>query len=155
MNTAYKFRIYPTAEQEVLIQKTFGCCRFVYNYFLAERIRVYEENKKTLNYYDCAKALTDLKKNDQFSWLKEIDIRTLQCSLRDLETAYKRFFNKVGNSKYPKFKSKKTTRKSFRTNNGNSDTAIVVSEKAIKLPKLGLVKCNISKSVQGRILNAR
>lgn len=113
---SYKFRIYPTAEQEVLIQKTFGCCRFIYNYFLAERKKVYEERGATLNFYACDKLLTKLKrKND---WLCEPDKNSLKYSLRDLDCAYKKFFDGIKKGQkagYPKFKSKKNNQKSYRT----------------------------------------
>ena len=62
MEKAYKYRIYPNKEQQILIAKTFGCCRFVYNYYLDKRIQAYKENKTSLNYYDCSKDLTSLKK---------------------------------------------------------------------------------------------
>ena len=64
MEYSYKFRLYPTGEQENLIHRTFGCTRFVYNYFLDKRIQAYKESKETLNYYACAAALTELKKTD-------------------------------------------------------------------------------------------
>lgn len=104
----YKFRIYPTKEQEEFFAKSFGCCRFVWNYFLNERKEFYlknkENEKKGLNYYDNAKSLTKLKKGNEFEWLAEVDSQSLQMSLRYLEIAYERFFKKK--TKFPKFKSK-------------------------------------------------
>lgn len=100
----FKYRIYPTEQQKVLFAKHFGAKRFVYNRFLNERQKTYLENKKSLNYYDNAKALTELKKNEQYSWMKEINSQTLQSALRDLDSAYNRFFRKQ--AKFPKFKSK-------------------------------------------------
>lgn len=85
MEYSYKFRLYPTREQENLIQRTFGCTRFVYNYFLDKRIQAYKESKETLNYYACCTALTELKKTEEHSWLKEVDSIALQQSLRDLD----------------------------------------------------------------------
>lgn len=155
MNAAYKFRIYPNTEQAEVIQKTFGCCRFVYNYFLAERKKQWEENGVTLNYCACSKMLTKLKQD--IEWLREPDKYALGNSLRDLDRAYQNFFNgrKKSNSVgYPKFKSKKEQRKSYRTNNHNKNTAIVIVGSKIKLPKLGYVKCRISRQQKGRILNA-
>lgn len=154
MEKAYKYRIYPNKQQEELIQKTFGCCRFVYNQYLAKRIELYKQDKTTMNYYDCANDLKNLK--IQYEWLKEIDSVSIQSSLKDLDVAYQNFFRRVkqGYSKagFPKFKSKKYNRKSYKTKctNGN----IQVLDKQIKLPKLGLVKCKVSKQIQGRILNA-
>ena len=150
---AYKFRIYPNKQQEELIQKTFGCCRFVYNQYLAKRIELYNADKSTMNYYACSKDMTNLK-ND-LEWLKEPDKFALQNSIKDLDIAYQNFFREIkkGNKQgFPKFKSKKHNKKSYKTKMTNNN--IEVLEKQIKLPKLGLVKCKVSKQVNGRILNA-
>ena len=101
----YKFRMYPNAEQQELLGKYLGCVRFVYNHFLNERKAQYKETQKSDNYYEQAKKLTLLKKQKEYSWLKEINSQTLQYSLRHLESAYLNFFR--GYSKFPKFKSKK------------------------------------------------
>lgn len=145
---AYKFRIYPNKKQQELINKTFGCCRFVYNRYLAKRIEVYKNNKKTFTYKQCSSDLTNLKK--ELEWLKEPDKFSLQNALKDLENAYKKFFKE--NSGFPKFKSKKTNRFSYRTNftNGN----IQYCGRYIKLPKLGMVKIRDKQIPQGRIINA-
>ena len=90
MEKAYKFRMYPNKQQEELINKTFGCCRFIYNRYLAKRIELYENNKETYSYNQCSSDLTNLKK--ELVWLKEPDKFSLQNSLKDLETAYKKFF---------------------------------------------------------------
>ena len=105
MYKSYKYKLLPNAEQQLLLNKHFGCIRFVYNHFLNERIEEYKENKNTLNYYHNSKSLTGLKKQEKYSWLKEINSQSLQDSLKNLETAYKNFFKfKKG---FPKFKSKK------------------------------------------------
>ena len=149
---SYKFRIYPTKEQEVLIQKTFGCTRFVFNRYLAKRIEAYKSNKQTINYNACSADLTVLKK--ELVWLKEVDAVALQSSLKDLDFAYQNFFRRVKKGEkpgFPRFKSKRNNRKSYKTKqNGNT---IQISDKHIKLPKLGLVKCKVSKQVEGRILS--
>ena len=106
----YKFRMYPNTEQQELLGKYFGCVRFVYNHFLNERKEQYRETQKSDNYYEQAKKLTQLKKQEEYSWLKEINSQTLQHSLRHLESAYLNFFR--GNAKFPRFKSKKD-RKAF------------------------------------------
>ena len=108
---AYKYRIKPTEEQKVLIEKHLWCCRFVWNTYLEERIKAYKEDKKTLTYKDNAKALTQLKKCEDYSWLKEVNSQSLQATLKDLNLAYERFFKKI--SKFPKFKSKKNPKKWF------------------------------------------
>lgn len=153
MEKAYKFRIYPKAVQEILIQKTFGCSRFVYNHYLLKRINLYQTDKSTLNYNACSADLTKLK--SEILWLKEVDKFALQTSIKALDTAYQNFFRRVKKGEkpgFPRFKSKKNNRKSYQTKftNGN----IQVSDKHIKLPKLGLVKCKVSKQVEGRILSA-
>lgn len=103
---SYRFRIYPNKEQQAVLARYFGSVRFVYNHFLAERKRQYEETNYSDNYYTQAKALTKLKHSEEFSWLSEINSQTLQHALRHLETAYVNFFR--GNAKFPSFKSKKT-----------------------------------------------
>lgn len=148
MEKAYKYRIYPNKEQQILIAKTFGCCRFVYNYYLDKRIQAYKENKTSLNYYDCANNLKDLKK--ELGWLKEIDAISLQSSLKNLDGAYQKFFKEHGG--FPKFKSKKTHRFSYKTKSVNNNIQFLNNH--IKLPKLGWVKTRDKQVPQGRILNA-
>lgn len=107
-----------------------------------------------MNYYDCANDLKNLK--SEYEWLKEIDSISIQSAVKDLDTAYQNFFRRVkqGDCKFgfPHFKSKKHNRKSYKTKAVGKN--IQVLEKQIKLPKLGLIKCKVSKQVQGRILNA-
>ena len=104
MLKSYKYKLKPSDEQKVLLNKHFGSIRFAYNFFLNERKREYDTNKQSLNYYDNAKSLTELKKLEEYSWLNEINSQSLQDSLKNLETAYKNFFRfKKG---FPKFKSK-------------------------------------------------
>lgn len=149
MEKAYKFRIYPNKTQEILIQKTFGCVRFVYNYFLDRRITTYKEDKVTLTYNRCSKELTKLKQ--ELTWLKEPDKCSLQNALKHLDRAFQNFFNRE-NVGYPKFKSKKNRHKSYKTNFNNNNIAFEGSK--IKLPKLGLVRIRDKQIPQGRILNA-
>ncbi len=148
MDKAYKYRIYPSKKQKEQLSKTFGCSRFVFNHYLAKRIEKYESDKVTLTYYDCANDLKNLKK--EYEWLKEVDSTALQSSLRDLDTSYQKFFKE--HSGYPKFKSRKTNKFSYKTKcvNGN----IAYKDKYIKLPKLGMVKTKNKLMPQGRILNA-
>ncbi len=105
INKVYKFRIYPNKEQEILLSKHFGCSRFVYNYFLNERKEQYQKDNKSDNYYKQAKTLTELKKNEEYDWLKEVNSQSIQFALRNLDTAYDRFFRKL--AQFPKFKSRK------------------------------------------------
>ena len=150
MEYSYKFRLYPNLEQENLIQRTFGCARFVYNYFLAERITQYRENGKSPTQIQQSKELTALKQ--KLEWLQEPDKCALQNALQNLDAAYKNFFRRVkngGNPGFPKFKSKRGCVKSYKTNSN-----IKIFENTVQLPKLGRVKCRISKEVRGRILSA-
>ena len=144
---AYRYRIYPNKKQKEIIAKTFGCCRFVYNHYLNKRKEIYQNDKTTFTYNMCANDLTKLK--SELEWLKEVDSTALQSSLRNLDDAYKDFFN---GASYPKFKSKKTHRFSYKSKcvNGN----IQYCDKHIKLPKLGIVKTKNKLVPQGRILNA-
>lgn len=118
MEKAYKFRIYPNRTQEILIQKTFGCVRFVYNYFLDKRIKAYEADKTTLTYSKCSGELTKLKQ--ELVWLKEPDKCSLQNALKQLDAAYQNFFQRI-EAGYPKFKSKKNRHKSYKTNRTNKN----------------------------------
>lgn len=148
VNKAYKFRIYPTAEQATLINKTIGCSRFVFNRFLAEWNYAFKETGKGLTYGACSAELTKLKQ--EIDWLKEPDKFSLQNALRNLSDAYNRFFKKQNDA--PKFKSKKNPAQSYQTNYTNGNIEIVDNQ--IKLPKLGLVKFAKSREIEGRILNA-
>ena len=130
MNKAYKFRIYPNAEQQIILTKTFGCVRFIYNQMLSDKINHYEETKQKLNN-------TPAQYKSKFPWLKEVDSLALANAQMNLQTAYNNFFRnpKIG---FPKFKSKKSNRRSYTTNcvNGN----ISIDNGFLKLPKVGLVK---------------
>lgn len=105
INRTYRFRIYPNPVQMKLLAKHFGCARFVYNYFLNQRQEQYREKRKSDNLYAQEKALTELKKQKETSWLKEVNSQTLQFALRNLETAYTNFFRK--RASFPHFHSKK------------------------------------------------
>ena len=130
LNKAYKFRIYPNNEQRVWLAKTFGCVRFIYNRMLSDKIKYYEKTNQKLNN-------TPAQYKMEFEWLKEVDSLALANAQMNLQTAYNNFFrnSKVG---FPKFKSKKSNRKSYTTNciNGN----IAIENEYIKLPKVGLVR---------------
>jgi len=148
MNKAYKFRLYPNKSQKEQIAKTFGCSRFIYNYYLSKKIELYKESKESLNYNKCCADLTQLK--TELLWLKEVDKCSLQNSLKDLDGAYNKFFKE--HSGFPKFKSKKNNNRSYRTSFSNNN--IQYCGKYIKLPKLGMVKVKDKQIPQGRILNA-
>lgn len=157
MEYSYKFRIYPNSEQRALIARTFGCARYVYNHFLNLRKETYEASGETIGYVKSSALLTQLKK--ELTWLKEVDSIPLQESLRDLDFAYQGFFRRVKNGEkpgYPRFKSKRDRRKSYKTKQhvANGKSTIYVDDSHVRLPKLGLVKCRVSKEIRGRILSA-
>lgn len=145
MYKSIKLRIYPNKEQEDLIIKTFGCTRFVYNYYLDKKMKLYKEKKESLSYNQCSKDLTGLKK--ELEWLKEPDKFSLQASLENLNSAYDRFFKGLG--AYPKFKSKKYNKQSYTTK--FSQNNIQIFEGHIKLPKLGLVKYRDNSFIENKI----
>ncbi|MEG0619566.1 MAG: IS200/IS605 family element RNA-guided endonuclease TnpB [Raoultibacter sp.] len=148
MDKAYEYRLYPTAYQRELMAKTFGCCRWVYNKVLAMRQDEYRAQQKTrlINAYI---TQIPLWKKTEEPWLAEADSMALQQSLRDLDRAYKNFFRNPGKVGFPRFKSKRNNRKSYRTN-----TVSIVGDKQVKLPKLGAVKARISRPIEGRVLSA-
>ena len=148
VHKAYKFRIYPDSNQALLIVKTIGCSRFVFNHFLAERSILYESEKKTLSCNDCSAMLTQLKK--ELTWLSEVDSTALQSSLRFLDDSFKRFFSRQND--YPRFKSRKNPVQSYTSKFTNNN--IAVEDSFLKLPKLGLVRFAKSREVDGRIISA-
>lgn len=151
-----KCRIYPNNEQKILINKTFGCCRTVYNKELYRIKELYETEKKSVPYFDSARELTALKHDDNYKWLSEVDSQALQQSLKDLHTAYKNFFAKTAS--YPNFKKKNEHRQSYRTpnriNKKTFNSSIEVLGNHIKLPKLGKVRIKVSIPIEGVIKNA-
>lgn len=144
MNKAYKFRFYPNKEQQILINKTFGCVRFVYNKMLEERIEIYEKYKDNDEELKKQKLPTPAKYKKEFEWLKEVDSLALANAQMNLQTAYKNFFRDK-NIGFPKFKSKKKNRQSYTTNNVNN--SIRIKDKTIKLPKLGWVKIKMHRQI--------
>jgi putative transposase len=101
---AYKYRIYPNKQQQELLVKHFGCCRYIYNYALAKKIEHYTKEKKTLSRFEIQKDLVSMKTQKETEWLKEVNSQSLQASLVNLDRAYTKFFREK--SGFPKFKSK-------------------------------------------------
>ena len=150
MLKAYKYRIYPTSEQKLYLAKTFGCTRFIYNQMLADRIKSYQENKdldiKAIKYP------TPAQYKKKYTWLKEVDSLALANAQMNLDKAFKNFFRdkSVG---FPKFKSKKTNRFSYTTNNQNG--TISVDENFVKIPKLkSKIKIVLHRQFKGLIKSA-
>ena len=150
---AYKFRIYPSEIQKELIEKSFGCTRFIYNNMLALQIKTYEEEGKSYSKYDLVKMIPSLKK--EYEWLKEVDSTCLQATVDDLDSAYQNFFREIkkgNNQGFPKFKSKRNPKRSFKSKCVNNN--ITIKDNLIKLPKLKWVRAKITQSIDGKILNA-
>ncbi|MGF7010617.1 putative transposase [Lachnospiraceae bacterium PF1-22] len=131
-NRALKFRAYPNDEQQVLFSKTFGCCRFIWNQILSDKIDYYKKHGKTL-------CTTPAKYKPTFEFLKEVDSLALANINLRLNGAYVDFFN--GKKGFPKFKSGKTARRSYTTNNQKG--TVDIQDGKIRLPKVGWVKCKI------------
>lgn len=153
MEYSYKFRLYPTEKQKQQIIRNFGCCRFVYNYFLSQREELYKLSGRTTTRWQQSKDLTILKQ--KHPWLKEADSTSLQTALRDLDAAYQVFFRRIKrgeNTSCPQYKRKRNSRQSYTSKCSHSNIKVLAT--AIQLPKIGKVKCRISKEVNGRILSA-
>lgn len=151
MLKAYKYRLYPSKEQEVLIQKTFGCCRFVYNQTLAYRKEMYETKKETVSRIDCNNWKNKILKNN-YEWLKEVDKFALDNAVINMDSAYQKFFKE--HSGYPKFKSKHRSKNSYKTNLTHKNIEISFKENKIKLPKLKWVKTKVHREFVGKIRSA-
>ena len=145
MNKAFKYRIYPSPEQAILINKTFGCVRFVYNKMLANRKEVYEQFKDDKEALKQQKYLLPAEFKKEFEWLKEVDSLALANAQLNLQTAYKNFFRdkSIG---FPKFKSKHRDKNSYTTNN-QGGTIRLIDSKTIRLPKLKDVRIKLHRQL--------
>ncbi len=126
---AYRFRFYPTPEQEIILAKTFGCARFAYNHMLRLRTDAWYKEQKSVSYHETSAALTTLKKEPEFAWLNEVSSVPVQQSLRHLQTAFTNFFAK--RARYPTFKSKHDKQAAEYTN-----SAFKWDGKTLKLAKM-------------------
>lgn len=151
MLKAYKYRIYPNKQQEELIQKTFGCCRFVYNQCLGYRQKKYKEENISLSKFDCKYYMVQ-KLKKEYEWLREVDKFALENSVFNMDSAYQKFFKE--HAGYPKFKSKRDNKKSYATNFTNENIEVSYKENKIKLPKLKWVKVKIHREFSGQIKSA-
>jgi putative transposase len=140
-NKAFKFRIYPNKAQCQTLEQHFGCARFVYNYFLRQRIDHYAETGKGLTYHKNAHALTQLKKEAEYAWLADVNAQSLQQSLRNLDVAYSNFFNKRG--RFPNFK-KKRNKQSFCVPQG-----FTLAEGKLRIPKCTAIRIIIHRELEG------
>lgn len=143
---AYKYRLYPTEDQKILLAKHFGCSRWVYNYALDKKIKAYQTTKESLSRFTIQKDLPALKKLEETSWLKEVNSQILHASLENLDKAFTKFFrDKKG---FPKFKSKHNNRQSFSVpQNGKVD----FKTNTISLPKFNKpIKCKLHRIFNGK-----
>ena len=145
---AFKFRLYPSAEQESQLRRTLGSARFVFNHFLAHWQECYETTGKGMSYQTCATQLPPLKQT--LPWLREVDSIALQSAVRHLADAFQRFFKKQNG--VPRFKSRKHPVQSYTTRYTNGN--IAVQGNKLQLPKLGGVRFAKSREVKGRLLSA-
>ena len=151
MLKAYKYRIYPSKEQEIQIAKTFGCCRFVYNQTLAYRKDIYEQEKKSVSKTDC-NNYCNRKLKKEYEWLKEVDKFALTNAIYNMDSAYQKFFKE--HAGYPKFKSKHDNNRSYTTNYTNGNILVDFEKGKIKLPKLGKINSKIHRNFAGQIKSA-
>lgn len=141
MKQRWTFRCYPTPEQEQILARTFGCARFVYNRFLAERTAAYARGER-MNYSQSSAALTALKKDVDFAWLNEVSSVPTQQALRHLQTAFRNFFEK--RASYPSFKRKDGKQSAEYTRSGFT---FEIGNQRLLVAKLGRLKVKWSKHV--------
>lgn len=144
---AYKYRLYPNKEQQEQISKHIGCSRWIYNYALDKKVKSYQETGKGLSRFEIQKDLPLLKKEENTSWLKEVNSQTLQASLENLDKAFTKFFkDKKG---FPKFKSKKDNHQSFSI---PQNTMVDFENNHINIPKIQTdIKCILHRKFDGVI----
>ena len=151
MLKAYKYRLYPNKQQIEQMQKTFGCCRFVYNQTLAHRKDLYENKKESMNKIACNNYVNQILKKE-YEWLKEVDKFALTNSVYNMDSAYQKFFKE--HSGYPKFKSKRDNKKSYTTNITGNNIEVSFERSRIKLPKLKWIKAKVHREFVGKIKSA-
>ncbi|MCU2243130.1 IS200/IS605 family element RNA-guided endonuclease TnpB [Enterococcus faecalis] len=146
MKKAHKIRIYPNRRQEIQFQKTFGCVRFYWNFLLDQRITNYKMKKENADYKEDKTTYASLKKMGEYAWLKEVEAQPLSQVAIDLNKAYKNTFN--SNFGFPKFKSKKSSKKSYRTAVG-----MKVNKNYFYVSKVGWVKMSETLRFRGKLMN--
>lgn len=137
---AYRFRFYPTPEQEMHLAKTFGCARFVYNYMLRQRTDAWFQRQEKVGYHQTSAMLTALKKTEEFAWLNEVSSVPVQQSLRHLQTAFGNFF--VRRNKYPTFKKKDAAQSAEYTT-----SAFNWNGSVLKIAKAGALDIRFSRTI--------
>jgi putative transposase len=148
INKSYKFRIYPTKIQKEIFEKHFGATRFIYNSVLAYKIDAYKHGIK-YSAYDAMKDLTEIKKLEGYEWLQELSTQAIQQTILNLDDTFQRFYKQKGR-RFPKFKSKKNTRSSFRI---PQNFKIDFKNKKIKIPKIDWIKFRDKRIFTDKICN--
>ena len=149
MFKAYEYRLYPNKEQAIMLAKHFGCNRFIYNWGLNLRKELYETQGKSISKYELNKKIVELSKKEEYSWLKEVLAQSLQQTIQNLDTAFIKFFKeKTG---FPKFKSKKTHRHSYRI---PQRVKIDFENHKVYLPKIKWVNIRVDREFMGKIKSA-
>lgn len=146
MLNAYKYRLHPTREQSGFFNKSFGCVRFIYNWGLQKRIEAYMKDKGRISYVQLCAMLTELKKDEQYSWLRDVSNECLQQALRNLDAAFTRFFREKKG--FPRFKSKSRSRQSYKA---ILSVHVDQERRRIKLPKIGWVKYGNNRKFEGNV----
>lgn len=146
MIKSYKYRLHPNKAQAEFFEKSFGCVRFVYNWALNQRIEAYQKDGTRIGWVDSCKRLTELKKQEETKWLCEVSIQSLQSAIRNMDSAFTRFFREKKG--FPKFKSKKHSKQSFQF---VDQVYIDFETHRVKLPKIGKVKFGKNKTFDGKI----
>ena len=146
MKRAYKYRLNPTPEQIVFFNKSFGCCRFVYNYMLGKRIEAYQRDKTKIGWVELAKMLTELKKEDGKEWLSEVSNECLQQSIRNMDSAFVKFFREKAG--FPNFKAKHYSRQSYKA---IKSVSVDLDNNKVRLPKIGWVKFFSNRKFDGKV----
>ena len=149
MFKAYKFRLYPTKEQEILISKHFGCSRFIWNWALDKKIKAYQADKTNLSRYELSAKIPEMKKLEEFKWLSEVNAQSVQSKLIDLEESFVAFYKKKNG--YPNFKSKKN-KQSFSI---PQRTVVDFENKKVSIPKfLEGIKYRDDRKITGKITSS-
>lgn len=151
MLKAYKYRIYPDRGQEEQLAKTFGCVRFVYNYYLEKKKACHEEEQGAFSKTGCNNDLNRVLKTEK-PWLRDVDKFALTNTVYHLAAAFQKFFS--GKAGYPNFKTKHSHYDSYTTNFTNGNIRVQFEEGRIRLPKLGMIRAKLHRSFSGNIKSA-
>ena len=143
---AYKYRIYPNKKQQELLEKHFGCVRWVFNWGLEKKIKAYQQDEKRITCFDLINELVKMKKQKGYQWLNEVNSQSLQMALRNLDNAFTNFFRKQ--NKFPHFKSKKKNKQSFQI-----PQHLKLNDK-LSILKIPNIKIKLKRKLEGKVKTA-